>query len=311
MKTEHFNTTGAGSSARRQGFTLIEILIVVALIALLIAILVPAIGAARARARKGATQSQLDLIAQALETYAQDFNGYYPPSRLNDAPNPVNEWNSLLTVNARTPSDFNRHSGSMLLAEALMGWMNYPSDGAGPLNPNDGAEPLYGFRKQRYGAVALGPIFGPYMPRSPVVFSMSDAKATPPRSSPAFVDSDGNTIYYYRAMPAMANGQAYKPAKLFGNAGDKVFSNNNAMFNTFDNPPMFGNPVTTLFYPEDPDSLAPSNSRAFRRMLGDLSNNSDNTLRSGDTIQNKNYLLVAPDESGTYFNADNSVNQPR
>jgi len=58
------------------GFTLIEIMVVVAILVVLIAILVPALGAARAYSKKTATVSQMHGIATACEGYYVDFQAY-------------------------------------------------------------------------------------------------------------------------------------------------------------------------------------------------------------------------------------------
>lgn len=60
----------------RSGFTLVELLIVVAIVAMLAAIAVPNFQAAQARAKVARTEADLYAIATGLETYRTDFNGY-------------------------------------------------------------------------------------------------------------------------------------------------------------------------------------------------------------------------------------------
>ena len=69
----------------RRGFTLVELLVVVAIIALLIGVLLPAIGSARNAARSSAAQSNVRQITLALMTYANDFKQQFPPV-LNNIP---------------------------------------------------------------------------------------------------------------------------------------------------------------------------------------------------------------------------------
>lgn len=65
--------TGRGSraGARRRGFTLIEVLVVVAIIALLVAILLPSLSAARRQAKTTACAVNLRTISQALIFYLE------------------------------------------------------------------------------------------------------------------------------------------------------------------------------------------------------------------------------------------------
>jgi len=66
-------------AARRcGGFTIIELLVVVAIIALLIALLMPALDAARESARVVQCGSQVSQLCVATELYTHDFNTYFP-----------------------------------------------------------------------------------------------------------------------------------------------------------------------------------------------------------------------------------------
>lgn len=62
----------------RKGFTLIELMIVIAIIAILAAILVPNFIRARAQGQLTACKSNLKNIGTALEMYATDHGGRYP-----------------------------------------------------------------------------------------------------------------------------------------------------------------------------------------------------------------------------------------
>ena len=59
----------------RRGFSLIEILVIIAIIALLAAILFPVFAQARAKARQASCTSNLKQIGTALAMYRQDYDG--------------------------------------------------------------------------------------------------------------------------------------------------------------------------------------------------------------------------------------------
>jgi prepilin-type N-terminal cleavage/methylation domain-containing protein/prepilin-type processing-associated H-X9-DG protein len=62
------------------GFTLVELLVVIGIIALLISMLLPALNRARDSARTVACLSNLRQIATAVHLYANETDGYLPPS---------------------------------------------------------------------------------------------------------------------------------------------------------------------------------------------------------------------------------------
>lgn len=66
-------------STTRKGFTLIEILVVVAIIALLISILLPSLKKARDQAKEVVCRSNLKQLGLLVQYYQQDFDGYPPP----------------------------------------------------------------------------------------------------------------------------------------------------------------------------------------------------------------------------------------
>ncbi|MBI4472409.1 MAG: prepilin-type N-terminal cleavage/methylation domain-containing protein [Acidobacteria bacterium] len=62
-----------------KGFTLVELLVVVAIIALLAALLLPALGRAKENGRVAVCLSNLRQISVALQFYTDDNRGYLPP----------------------------------------------------------------------------------------------------------------------------------------------------------------------------------------------------------------------------------------
>lgn len=67
--------------SRQRGFTLIELMIVIAIIAVLAAILIPNFLHARAESQTASCEANERQVAVALEEYAVDFGGIYPPTQ--------------------------------------------------------------------------------------------------------------------------------------------------------------------------------------------------------------------------------------
>src|SRR5688572_17396671 len=70
---------------RNRAFTLIEMLVVIAIIGILASMLLPAVARAKQAGHKIKCVSQLKQLAYALQMYADEHDGEYPPRR--SAPN--------------------------------------------------------------------------------------------------------------------------------------------------------------------------------------------------------------------------------
>ncbi len=89
-----------------RGFTLIELMIVVAIIAILAGILIPNFVNARAQAATSACESNLRSIATALELVYADLQTYEPNGQANFNADPADFTNSAGTVYLNnTPKD--------------------------------------------------------------------------------------------------------------------------------------------------------------------------------------------------------------
>ena len=107
---------------KAEGFTLIELMIVVAIIALLAAISVPNFMSYRNKARIAAAVSTMGQVRGAMAAYAASYLGNpFPP---DDA---ITDWNSLATVG-------NAHGATLKATEeeagiAFISYDRYDSDG--------------------------------------------------------------------------------------------------------------------------------------------------------------------------------------
>lgn len=70
---------------RKRGFTLVELLVVIAVITILMGILLPIFARAREGARRTKCSHNLTQIGHALTLYAEDSRGWYPPT-IPDSP---------------------------------------------------------------------------------------------------------------------------------------------------------------------------------------------------------------------------------
>jgi len=70
-----------------KGFTLLELLLVLATIATLAALLLPAIGRAKAKAQRPVCMNNLRQIGLGIRMYADDSGGAFPPPKNNGPPN--------------------------------------------------------------------------------------------------------------------------------------------------------------------------------------------------------------------------------
>lgn len=95
------------SRTARSGFTLVEMLVVLAIIGILVAVITPAYTAYKRRAGRQATVSSMRNIALALEQYKEDMGDY--PASLRDLVKAPSEnrdqWQGPYIKSKETPKD--------------------------------------------------------------------------------------------------------------------------------------------------------------------------------------------------------------
>lgn len=87
--------------ARRRGFTLVEMLAVVAIIVILAALIVGGMKIAGDKTNSNKAKLQVALLSKAIEEYALDHGGVYPPSQNPSGENETTNLRQLLFLDGR------------------------------------------------------------------------------------------------------------------------------------------------------------------------------------------------------------------
>jgi prepilin-type N-terminal cleavage/methylation domain-containing protein len=274
MRTARENIRPGG-----RGFTIVELLIVVAVIVILIGILLPSLGKIHNVARDAQTRSTLGAIQSGLQQYYADFN-MYPPS-------------------GGAYGGITAKRGSAMLAQGLMGYLDASVDGAGP--PDD---PQYGFRTKKAGAgmSAMGRVAevkGPYMTANAKTLKVNG-------KDQYFVDGWSETIrigsqdvwnreiLYFRSTRAVADAPTTIPTKIFGTG--PLSPTNDYYFDTAD---CAAEMDTTK---GDPIPSPLTATAGFFVQIG-----ADNNTTPANVKGASNYLLISAGPDGKYFTNDDII----
>ncbi|MBP7744896.1 MAG: type II secretion system protein [Phycisphaerae bacterium] len=117
-----------------QGFTLIEVLVVVAIIAMLLAVLLPALGQGRRHARIVRVHAELRQIGVALEAYALGNRDRLPPARMGCGENVELQLPEELSRErwlAPPPSTEHKHQAQYV--DLFAPWQTYKYRAPGPI----------------------------------------------------------------------------------------------------------------------------------------------------------------------------------
>ena len=169
----------------RPGFTLVELLTVVAIISLLISILLPSLSRARDQARRARVRAMLYGIDSALEMFYGDFNRYP---------------NSTAGVDPITDSDI--LSGAHWLARALVGHDYEGVDTDGRMmrpgaNPELTSASLE--NASRVGVYMEGPMFARDDDDSKFYYGGDSCDYVPTGRPVVYDEMFGSPVLYYRA----------------------------------------------------------------------------------------------------------------
>ncbi|MDZ4756361.1 MAG: type II secretion system protein [Phycisphaerae bacterium] len=142
------STSGAGGARSSHGFTLVELLVVVAIIVLLIAVLFPVFGKVRQNARSASCLVNERTIANAMSTYTQDNAGRLTSPRTDSGSSlpggTLNTW-----VKASGSGVLNGEETEKSLQNGAL-WQYMDANPRGYRSPNDPTERVRSYSINAY-----------------------------------------------------------------------------------------------------------------------------------------------------------------
>jgi prepilin-type N-terminal cleavage/methylation domain-containing protein len=114
-----------------QGFTLVELLVVITIVAMLIALLLPSLQSARTHAREIICLANMKQMGLMVVVYRQDFRGYMPPGIVlagvnynGWVPTANAAWYNILPSSNGIPSDYNTRNLDTFRCPLALGFHN-------------------------------------------------------------------------------------------------------------------------------------------------------------------------------------------
>jgi prepilin-type N-terminal cleavage/methylation domain-containing protein len=206
-----------------QGFTLVEILVVVGILALLLAVLVPVVRRAQVSAQETAVKAQQQNISSGLEMFKSDF-GYYPSSTPQNAKGVdlVNPWDFDITEDVIL--GFHRMAFALVGRDKLgcpakRGTGAYPS---GYTGANPGPDSLAGWYYSYTSSTARGKFDAAWVNYDGTIPANWAAANRTPRKTP-YINPEGFSIV--NDDTALSNSNTYVPVicdKLDQKKGENI-----------------------------------------------------------------------------------------
>jgi len=313
--------TSRRAEALPRGFTLTELLTVIAIITLLIGIAIPSISSARRRALQSATKAQIQAIETGCEMFRNDQNEYPKSSAL---------WFGAGTATDQTNWEVtdgtNRLQGANLIVDAMVGrdlQGHDPKVGTG--NGNTPASRWYVGaansrpRRQPYVEADRIPVSTTYItPEKPMKdgYMSYDLDKVMPQIDgirvPTFLDKFEYPILYYRANPARTSTMKIVQSSTVGanQRGDGIYDGR-------DNEAFTSYPMSQQLLADANVGLSgsePYTDQKFIEYVRSLRGSSYNSsltpppITFSKPVKPDGFILISPGPDGVWGNLDDVGN---